>query len=226
MADLRPLRYLERVNTPSRQHPRGEENSDKGSTQTVGAVLDQIRDYYLKRLRDALREAREEEGARVIVEPAYRLKDGTLTREGPNSLPLRGDLFTGKEMIRVDTKRMLSFEPLRWQWEGALGIQMFPFKWNECRFQIPEVAQRSDWSPLLRWFAKWFDEDDNGKPGKDGLFGVVHFLSDPTPQKDGIEFDVDFGSAPVQAFEGILDAMVAMGTRLVIVGAQGATQSA
>jgi len=172
----------------------------------LGELLDRIRDYYLQRLRVELREA-----PSPIAEPAFRKKDGSLAREGPLSLPLRGDLYAHGEMIAVDTEKMLSFDALQFHWTEALKVDLEPFKWNELTLQLSGVGSCVDWAPLVDWFEKWFDGDDQREPGPDGLCGVVHFLSDPEIEDDAIRFAIDLGSAPVEAFEELLDAVDALG---------------
>ncbi len=172
----------------------------------LGELLDRIRDYYLQRLRAELREA-----PKPIAEPAFRKKDGSLAREGPLELPLRGDLYAHGEMIAVDTEKMLAFDALEFHWTEELAVTLEPFKWNELSLELTGLGSCVDWDPLADWFEKWFDGDDKLKPGPDGLCGVVHFLSDPEIQDDSIHFAIDLGSAPVEAFEELLDAVDALG---------------
>ncbi|MBV8880203.1 MAG: hypothetical protein JO332_09585 [Planctomycetaceae bacterium] len=172
----------------------------------LGELLDRIRDYYLQRLRTELREA-----PKPIAEPAFRKKDGSLAREGPLSLPLRGDLYAHGEMIAVDTEKMLAFDALEFPWTEDLTVDLEPFKWNELTLHLAGVGSCVDWAPLTAWFEKWFDGDDEREPGPDGLRGVLHFLSDPETHDDEIRFMIDLGSAPVEAFEELLDAADALG---------------
>jgi len=47
---------------------------------------------------------------------------------------------------------------------------------------------------------------------------VAHFISGPAATKEGREFEADVGSSPVEAFEGFLDAKVALGVRRLVGG--------
>lgn len=183
---------------------------------TLGQILDRIRALYLEHLDAALSKAMKSPGARVIVEPAFRTKAGDLAREGALGLPLRGDLFDGTTLVRVDSTRSLSFEPFEFAWAGSLQVRMEPFFWDSCSLRLEGPAPA--WTPLTDWFARWFDEDDQRAPAYEGFYGVVHFLADPAPSGPAFESSVDFGSAPVEAFEQLLDAAGALGARRIRIG--------
>jgi len=179
----------------------------------LGELLDRIRGSYVERLQAAVREAKDPN-----PEPAYRRRDGSLAREGPLALPARGDLFTEGEMVSVDSKTLLSFEPLEFTWEGSLRVVLGPFPWDALPLFLEGSRPDSNWSPLLRWFEAWFDGEDVRSPGSDGLCGVVHFLSDPLPAEGGVRFSIDLGSAPVAAFEELLDAAARLGPARLKIG--------
>lgn len=183
---------------------------------TLGQLLDRIRAPGIERLDAALTEAMKAPGARVFVEPALRTKTGELAREGRLGLPLRGDLFDGTTMVRVDCPRMLSFEPFEFAWAGSLRVRMGPFTWDACPFRLEGAPPA--WAPLTDWFARWFDEADRRTPAYDGFYGVIHFLADPEPDGEAFRSSVDFGSAPVEAFEQLLDAVAALGVRRLQIG--------
>ena len=50
------------------------------------------------------------------------------------------------------------------------------------------------------------------------LSGAVHFLSDPEVTNRTIKLEADLGSAPVEAFEELLDACVLAGATNVLIG--------
>ena len=98
---------------------------------------------------------------------------------------------------------------------GATAV-IAPFCWEDCAF----VAEGSleDWQAVLDWWNRWYDPDDNRPPDADGLAGVVHFMSEPVETEEGIEFSVDFGSAPAQAFMDLLTALDSMDMQNIRVG--------
>ena len=180
---------------------------------SLGLVLDRVREIYVMRLQAAIQQAK-----KPIGEPAYRMKDGALAREGPLALPLRGDLFVDGKMISVDSETILSFEPLEFVWEKSLCVVLGPFHWDSFTPILDGVGQRADWRPLVVWFEKWFDGEVSREAGSDYLFGVAHFLSDPEQRGNETSFTIDLGSAPVTAFEELLDTIAALGASRVRIG--------
>src|SRR5262249_32000073 len=80
------------------------------------------------------------------------------------------------------------------------------------------ISRGVDWSPLCTWFERWFDVEDTRQPDDDGLNGVIHFLSDPEYKGAATVFQVDFGSAPEEAFEELLDALRDSGATKIEIG--------
>ena len=128
-----------------------------------------------------------------------------LTQCSKKLLPM---IFRAKIPFRVKAE---AFDALEFHWTEELAVNLEPFKWNELTLELSGVGSCVDWDPLVDWFEKWFDGDEKLKPGSDGLCGVVHFLSDPETKDDGVHFMIDLGSAPVEAFEELLDAVDALG---------------
>lgn len=189
---------------------------------TLGELLAEIREHYLRTLRAALAEAAD--GPRRLGEPAYRLEHGELAREGPWRLPLRLDLVAltpaGARPQRVDSAGMLGFEPIELPWTGSTGLRVAPFVWDYAQVCVRGLPTAPDWRPLVDWFEHWFDPEDIRPAGADGLSGVVHFLSDPQSgaAEGAHEFVVDLGSAPVAAVEEMLDVLARMGAREIALG--------
>jgi hypothetical protein len=102
-------------------------------------------------------------------------------------------------------------------WEHTLSIEIHSLCWDYMQFELPMVGI-VDWEWLRNWFLRWFDMADARSAGADGLFGVVHFVSDPKVEADVAAFFVDFGSAPTDAFAGFLDELVRIGVARCVVG--------
>jgi hypothetical protein len=186
----------------------------------LGELLDRIRELYLAAFV-AEAERRRRPGVRVQCESTLLTASGEPACEGALGLPLRVDLvvLSGGEVVekhRVVSGRMIAFAPISFDWVGRLRVRLGPFFWDCLDFRIP-APPGADWGPLAAWFREWFDEEDEGE---DGLFGVVHFLSDPQTEDGGVCFQADLGSAPVEAFEGLLDAVAALGAPEVVIGRQ------
>ena len=85
-------------------------------------------------------------------------------------------------------------------------------------FRIPK-RRGTDWQPLKEWFWHWFQQEEDG--GEDSLLGAVHFLSDPEVSGKMVVFEADLGSAPVEAFEELLDAVASLSVKQCEIGQAG-----
>jgi len=185
----------------------------------VGELLDQIRYYYVDRFIKTRDELLAEQNTRLILEPELRGSDGAVVTEGALQLALRTDMAVIKEgsakTLSIDTERMLSFEPVSFMWGAGLGVHLGPFQWQAMRLRVrlPEITH---WQPLQHWFWRWFKE--NAGEHNEALVGAVHFLSDPEVSDGTVTFAVDLGTAPVEAFEDLLDALEMMGAKHCEIG--------
>src|SRR5215475_7825246 len=185
----------------------------------AGELLDQVRQYYLDRFIKIRDELLAEQNTRLILEPELRGSDGAVVTEGALQLALRTDMAVIKEgsakTLSIDSERMLSFEPVSFMWGAGLGVHLGPFQWQAMRLRVrlPEITH---WQPLQHWFWRWFKE--NAGEHNEALVGAVHFLSDPEVSDGTVTFAVDLGTAPVEAFEDLLDALEMMGAKHCEIG--------
>jgi len=199
--------------------------------ENVQELLHQIRNHYLDHFHEVIKEKRRLPNTKIIGEPALREKRGSkLGRQGQLNLPIRTDLVvrsaTINESITVATDKPLSFDPVTVDWTPNLKIGLGPFRWEACQVWVDGLAGRTDWQPLADWYEKWFDEFDLKAPLKKELQEVVHRLSDPQLRGGVTMWVVDFGSAPIAAFEEFVDALANLGAVSMQVGEDpGAGQS-
>jgi len=189
--------------------------------QTLSAILEQIREFYVARLIEAIKDRPAGPGEEVAHEVAFRGEDGEFITEGLLDTPIRGDLFVIKnneviDVPDVDSDVIVQFDPVFFDWpESALKVDFHPFQWDWLQIQIHGLEGETDWSPLREWFMRWFDEDD---PAEDELLEGTHFMSDPMKGDGFYQFSIDLGSAPCDAFEDLIDAVVELGATRVEVG--------
>ena len=191
-------------------------------TMTAGQLLDGIRERYLTQFRETISEVHEA-GMEAWAEAAWRKEDGSLAREGALSLPLRLDVIAvadgePKDRLRVDSKTLLSFAPIDFEWAGGLPIRLAPFAWDACDIRAFGIPKASDWSHVREWFDRWFDGEDTRSADEHGLYGVIHFLSDPKREGSATIIQVDFGSAFEEAFEELLDVLRDSGATKIEIG--------
>ncbi len=86
-------------------------------------------------------------------------------------------------------------------------VTIRPFVWNGAVFR----ARGAGPVEVDSWFMRWADiEDKNGGDG-DGLGGVIHSLHVTEQGDDRVDYSVDFGSAPIQAFDDFVELLVSAG---------------
>lgn len=156
----------------------------------------------------------------VHVEPALRRSDGMVAVEGRWQMPLRLDfLRKGQEPGRTDPvspTRVLSFSRFTTT-IGNARLDVGPFGWDWCEIET-DLGPESSGPLLQQWFIEWFDPDDRNARDADGLYGVVHFASDPDASALGSRFVVDLGSAPVACLVALVSRLSAAGMRVGRIG--------
>lgn len=187
----------------------------------LGQLLDEIRDYYINRFIDAINEQSLADGVTLTHEPAFCDSNGDVVTEGELAVPSRVDLLVisdgaASDSILIDTDGILSFEPIAFDWpENDLNVDLHPFQWNWMQVRIFGLKTNTDWAPIRDWFIGWFQEND---PADGELLGGVHWLSDPEYGDDYSQLSIDLGTAPVESFEELLDAIGQMGATRVQIG--------
>lgn len=185
-------------------------------------LLNQVRQFYLAHFHEVIKEKRRLPNTKIIAEPALRQPGGKVARQGNLKLPIRTDLVirssTMNDSISVDMEKPLDFDPVTAEWTATLKIYLAPFRWEECKIQAEGLSNRIDWLPLCDWYEKWFDEFDLKAPLKKELQEVVHRLADPQVGGGATLLTVDFGTAPIAAFEEFLDSLANMGAVSVQIG--------
>jgi hypothetical protein len=189
---------------------------------TPGQLLDQIRGLYLATFAEAIESCSKDTFVRVVAEAAYSNADGEVIGSGAHNLPLLTDILivedgVVKENITVDSERSLSFEPFSFEWDQKLVVTLSPFQWDLCEVRIFGLSGNADWTPVTDWFMSSFDEPPSAESDKEFL-DVVHFMSDPEFDGDCYSITLDLGSAPVETFESLLDALVLVGAKSVEIG--------
>ena len=183
---------------------------------SIGQLLDRIREHYLHRFSEVIEESRAQDT--VISEPALRRADGEYATTPDDPAPTRIDLIIcvngiGTKSINVDTETMVTFEPIEFAWQDGTKISLAPFQWNFCVCMM-EHDERFDPQPLYGWFKKGFEEAN-----PEGLFhSCVHYMEIKRTSQSRSAISMDFGSAPVEAFEEFLDSMILSGAQRIEIG--------
>ncbi len=184
-------------------------------------ILEQIRSHYLARLRQAVDDHASDGIVTVVSEAVLRGADGRLLRNGSPPTPVRVDLITMvnervRDGLTIESETMPGFPPFSLRWKHELPVDIRPFPWNACKLKIANASD--DLAPLNQWFDRWFDPEEKLVPGEDGLLGVIHAMTFDQPVDGARILLIDFGSAPIEAFQELIDAIFEIGARRVEVG--------
>jgi hypothetical protein len=192
-------------------------------TMTLGDLLEMIRQDYIDHLT-ASAEDLEAEGAEVMFEPAFRDDKGEVALEGVMKLPARVDLLAkrvedGKETVepvQVSAEGVFKFDGgIDVTWENGMKVKVYPFGWDMMPVRMEGVEDTTKLEPLQQWFWRWFAEPEELEGD---VQEVVHYLGDPET-KDGVTLIVaDMGTAPLEAWQDLLDACAALGAKTVTIG--------
>lgn len=185
-------------------------------------LVTDIRDLYLDMLEGALEDAADGAGVQIKVEPLLE-QDPDVESEGPltEGLASRCDmaLFRDGELEslqNVEADEMYDFEPVEFSWGDELAVVMLPFSWDSVALLFPGEGN-VDWTPLRQWFNTWFKAgQEDANPGE--LVEAVHRISEPECDGESTLVRIDMGTAPVEAFESLLDAIVALRYTEVTIG--------
>jgi uncharacterized protein YtpQ (UPF0354 family) len=171
------------------------------------------REKYIEGLRKVIREKKavgEFLGAEVVLEGKAE------TREAQRFC---ADVMTGT--VEKQSVVMVANEAPEGPLVGAVPIDgieasIFAYAWESCRiwFRVASLDRQA----IDGWFEQWSGGSDSRQVDEDGLSGVVHFMSPLIPDGHAFAMEVDFGSAPVEAFIELLKMLSGMGATEVRVG--------
>jgi len=184
---------------------------------TITELFAAVRNGYTERLAKVIAGS---PGAHV--EPAHRTAHGALAVEGDLSLPCRVDLIPTQganagASLTVDSETQLQFEALTFTLPPAV-VHLSPFTWDWVTLRVAGLSSTQASASVTQWFARWFDGDDANSPTAEGLYGVVHFLSDPEVSGQSVAYHLDLGSASEAALEDLLFCLADAGASEIHVG--------
>lgn len=178
--------------------------------------LRQVHDTYLDRYRRVLH-AKREEGldctAEVWVDP--KLPPGEPKPPHPLCVDILVQNSDGPAMAMVADQ----------SGQGALidtiQVGQVPAKIYSTRWEDMAVWFRClepDWTRLDTWQKRWMDVSRSHSEDDADFSQVVHYLGRSVAEGGGHLFQIDFGSAPLEALTELLDCFVEMGATEIELG--------
>jgi hypothetical protein len=94
-------------------------------------------------------------------------------------------------------------------WETVLPARSSidaPLAWNGIEFRVDGASTPE--ADLVVWATVWIDATDSRYDEATEFQYVVHNITPPAPTASGFTLSVDFGSAPIVAFDELLQLLV------------------
>jgi hypothetical protein len=126
---------------------------------------------------------------------------------------LNGEVRDG---LTIDSETMPGFPPFSLHWKHEMPVDISPFPWNACPIRLD--SRDLNFDKIIAWFEHWFDPEETRTPGDDGLLGVVHNLISQPIELDEVRLLIDLGSAPIEAFDELIDAFHSAGAKQLKIG--------
>jgi hypothetical protein len=96
-----------------------------------------------------------------------------------------------------------------------------PIAWNGVEFRCAEDSFPEP--GLAAWGVRWVTDESPPMGPQDGFTGIIHSVAEPVSRNSYVEFSVDFGSAPIAAFDEL---MAILGSSLRSIGSYSLTADA
>lgn len=77
-----------------------------------------------------------------------------------------------------------------------------PIAWNGIEFRC--FSENFAEEALVIWGSRWIADEAPPLGPQDNLTGIIHSVTEPSLRHAHVEFSVDFGSAPVAAFDELV----------------------
>ncbi|MDZ7925097.1 MAG: hypothetical protein U5M23_13835 [Marinagarivorans sp.] len=113
--------------------------------------------------------------------------------------------------FRPDTH--VNFEPQSYVWQRKMKVRLEPIAWNDVSFECTDFNLQK--SQLEHWAVRWMDPNNQRPVDNHGMGNRIHAVTFPERKVNRTEFFVDFGSAPIQAFQELLQVLMLAGTKKV-----------
>ena len=171
----------------------------------IVALIAHARDHYVEQL-EAFANAKSNDCTTGSPEVRLRLGDHSMLFNRLYCVDfIKND---GKaEAIDLQPDRVLSFEPVLGSF-GSASVTIEHIRWDDMVIRHDATELLS--SGVADWFQLWFDPDDKRHNPTSRLSGIIHgLLVQPG------ELDIDFGSAPPEAFWDILTLVERAGAKAI-----------
>lgn len=98
-----------------------------------------------------------------------------------------------------------------------------PIAWNSIDLRCDTFNASA--KPFQDWCSHWLDVVEKFEKDEIGLSGTLHHVTVPKTENDQTTFSIDFGSAPVEAFETLMKLLSELGVANITISSPWNTGS-
>lgn len=117
------------------------------------------------------------------------------------------------QIVNFEPKTHVTFDADSLTWQRKLKVRFEPIAWHKVEFECVDLNVKQ--SQLEAWAIRWMDPQNQRQVDNHGLGGRIHSLTYPKKKVNKQTFLVDFGSAPIQAFQELLQVLLLAGVKRV-----------
>jgi hypothetical protein len=118
------------------------------------------------------------------------------------------------KLQEVNPSTHLNFESFKLGIGVGLVAAIHPVVWNDVGIK---TNVRLPGASIEAWAMQWLDMDDHHAQDENGLQGVIHSISRDDTGDEGTELIVDFGSAPAEALNDLIDVLRTCGVSYITI---------
>ena len=101
------------------------------------------------------------------------------------------------------------------QWAQSHNVKFAaPIVWYGIEFEVTGICPHEE---LISWTSRWLDIEDERWVDSQEFQMVIHSVTPPTRTVNGFQISVDFGSAPLEAFDELVQ-LLSKTAELVSIG--------
>ena len=197
-------------------------------------LFSHIRAEYVGRWLARIEEVKQS-GAFIGVESPLLGEGGVVVPMERGGFPFRADIVARNaegtpKGVSCIFSQVEIFKPSRFTHDGTMPLMVFPFFWTAALLRVRGAAPGSVRQELARWAERWFGLVDlsNIEPvSEQDVHGVIHRIQylESECTAETVAFEVDLGSAHVEALMTLLDALKGIGAKEVVLGDPSLAQS-
>ena len=172
----------------------------------VEGLIAKVREHYLDQFR-AFVEQQRESCSQGCPELKLRLGERAGLYRNLYCVDFIAKEDDGPKVFELAPARYLAFAPITCQ-VGSMEVELIGLRWDQVTITHDKPDLQQDF--LHDWFDIWFDPSDARQDPSAELSDVIHFVA-----IDGLIVSADFGSAPIDAFWSLLDALEKAGCQRI-----------